>query len=459
MYNRISREAVTLIIVMAASFLTPFMGSSVNLAIPSIGAEFGGDTFLLSWVITAYLLSSTAFLLPFGRLADIVGKKKIFLIGISFFSVSTVMLALAWSMWTLIFFRICQGVASSMIFSTGIAIVSLVYPPEKRGRAMGLNVAVVYLGLSLGPVVGGGLNHYFGWRSIFAVTAAISVFALALALWRLKGEWKGAQDEPFDTAGSLGYVLAMAALLYGFSSAAETEWAKYVFGLGLLLFLFFLYYERRQPYPILNLGLFRRNVVFLFSNLAAMINYSATFAVGFLLSLYLQIVKGYDSQMAGMVLLAQPLLMAAFSPFAGRLSDRTEPRIVASLGMGLCTLGLLLFIFLTEVTPLWLVMANLGMIGLGFALFASPNNNAIMGAVEKQYYGVASSILSSMRLVGQTVSMAIVTLLLSAGNTGVEKGSDQLLLTSSRTAFLIFTVISAAGILASLARGKVNAAE
>ncbi|EGO64687.1 MFS transporter [Acetonema longum] len=449
-------ETAVLIVVMATSFLTPFMGSAVNLSIPAIAAEFGDNALLLGWMVTGYLLTSAVFLLPFGRYADIVGRKKVFIAGTVLFSLFAALSGLAWSLTSLIWFRAAQGIASAMIFSTGMAILTTVYPAPKRGKAMGLTAAVVYIGLAAGPVLGGVMNHYLGWRSIFHFTAIIGILAALLAIWRLEGEWAGARGETFDFIGSTGYILALSAVLYGFSSISSVIWAKYILVAGLALMALFLHHQSRQQHPILQVELFRQNKVFAYSNLAAMINYSATFAVGFLISLHLQLVMGYDSQMAGLILLSQPVLMAALSPFAGTLSDRISPSILASWGMGITALGLFLFVFISVDTYLGLIIANLALIGVGFALFASPNNNAIMSAVEKKLYGVASSSLGTMRLVGQAVSMAVVTLLIASfvGDAGLNKNSAPMIVAASRASFMVFTAICIIGVFASLARGS-----
>jgi len=353
--------------------------------------------------------------------------------------------------------RTCHGAVSTMIFSTGIAILTSVYPPHKRGHAMGLTAAATYIGLSLGPVLGGFMTHQLGWRSIFFFTALLAGCVAILAIWRLKGEWADAKEEKFDIIGSLLYIVTIPTILYGLSSIANNITAKLLLAIGLALLAFFVYYESKLRFPIFRVSLFRDNRVFAFSNLAAMINYCATFAVSFIISLYLQVVMGYNSQIAGLIMLSQPLLMALCSPFAGALSDRIEPRIVASCGMGFNTLGLFLFIFVTPDTPIWRIIANLTLIGLGFALFASPNNNAIMGSVEKRFYSVAASTLGTMRLTGQAISMAIITLLLSvyASDTILRATDGQTLVSSAHDAFIVFTIICAIGMFASLARGKV----
>ncbi len=456
-----SLKRYTLLVAAMASFLTPFMGSSINLAIPSIGKEFNCNAFMLSWVATSYLLASTAFLVPLGRLADITGRKKIFILGITFFGLSSILCGLAWSVKTLILFRILQGIGSAMIFSTAMAMLTSVFPPRERGKVLGINVASVYTGLSLGPVLGGTMNHNLGWQSIFYLTAVVSIFAVTLTITKLKGEWPGAAGEKFDFTGSFLYSVGLATLIYGISSVTSSEWAKYFLVFGLLMLVIFVRYEINAKQPVLNIMLFTGNVTFAFSNLAALINYCATFAVAFLLSLYLQVVLGYNSQAAGLVLLSQPVLMAVLSPFAGTLSDRIQPRVVASCGMALTTLTLLIFCFLTEGTPLWLIIANLALLGTGLALFSSPNTNAVMGSVEKKFFGVASSTIGTMRLTGQAVSMATVTLLLALylGNTELSRANPALLVKSTKVLFAIFTALCFGGIFASLARGNLNSGE
>ena len=310
----ISQEKAVLATVMATSFLAPFVGSSINLAIPAIGAELSGTAPQLSWVVAIFLLASAAFLLPFGRLADIIGRKRVFITGIMLFTIFSALCTLALSMPLLIAFRAGQGVAASMIFATGIAILTSVYPPARRGHALGVTASATYVGLSLGPVLGGFLCHYAGWRSIFYFTALISSFAALIAFWQLKEEWAGAKGEKFDLTGSLHYMTALTAILYSLSALSSNTWAKVLLPFGLSLMALFIYFEHKRPFPLIKVSLFYRNAVFAFSNLAAMINYSATFAVGFLVSLHLQVIMGYDPQVSGLIMLAQPIMMALFSP-------------------------------------------------------------------------------------------------------------------------------------------------
>jgi EmrB/QacA subfamily drug resistance transporter len=455
--NDSSEKNSALLVATLASFLTPFMTSAVIIALPSIGKEFSLNAILLSWVPTSYILAAAVFLVPFGRLADIYGRKKIFTCGIFIYTASSFFTAISDSATALIFSRILQGIGSAMIFSTAVAIVTSAFPIGERGRVLGINVAAVYLGLSVGPFLGGFLTQQLGWRSIFWANVLLGLIIIASIYWKLKGEWAEAKGEKFDLAGSLIYSLAIISIMYGFSLLPSIPGGALIL-LGIVNLLVFVRFENKREHPVLNTNLFRGNVTFAFSNLAALINYSATSAVAFLLSLYLQYLKRLSPQDAGLILLFQPAMMTIFSPLAGRLSDRIEPRIVASTGMAFTTAGLFLFIFLNENTSRSLIMAYLILLGFGFALFSSPNTNAIMSSVEKRFYGIASGTLATMRLTGQMLSLGIAMLIFAIyiGRVRITPEYYPLFLKSAKAAFAVFSALCFVGIFASLARGKVR---
>jgi MFS family permease len=436
------------------AFLTPFMASAVNVALPRIGREFALNTVTLSWFAIAYILASAAFLLPFGKIADLYGRKKIYSIGTMTYSAASLLVCVAPDMPALLAFRVIQGAGAAMIFGTGVAMLTSVYPPEERGKALGINVSAVYLGLSLGPLVGGLLTVHFGWRSIFIVSAAMGAFVWGLLAWKVRAEWKEPHGEGLDWTGCGIYVVSLSVMMIGFSKLPSAAGAACSIG-GALGIAGFIGWESKSPHPVLNVSLLRHNRVFAFSNLAALINYSATSAVSFLLSLYLQYVRALNPREAGLVLVAQPAVMALLSPAMGGLSDRVESRVLASAGMGFCCAGLLLLFTVGENTGLpWIVFCLL-VLGFGFALFSSPNTNAVMGAVERRHYGVASATLGTMRLVGQMLSMGFAVLLfaLFMGKASVTPDNHPAFISSVKTAFLIFAVLCGAGVFASLARG------
>ena len=457
--NGTSKRAVFLVATMA-SFLFPFMLSAVNIALPSIEKELSLDTITLSWIATAYLLSSAALVVPFGRRADIYGRKKIFTCGIVIFTLSSLFAGMANSAAMLISCRVFQGIGGAMLFGTAVALLTTVFPISERGKVLGINVAAVYIGLSLGPVLGGVLTHNLGWSSIFFASALLGLVVISVALWKLKGEWTGAKGERFDLVGSIIYVLGLVALVYGFTLLPAISGVGLIIGGAIGLFAF-TRWEMRTRSPVLDLSLFRNSRAFSFSNLAALINYSATFAISFLISLYLQYrpVNPFNAQDAGLILVAMPAMQAIFSPLAGRLSDRIEPRILASAGMALTTIGLIIFVFLSKETPLEFIIGNLLLIGFGFALFSSPNTNAIMSSAPKTAYGVASATLATSRQVGTVLSMGIAMLmftLYNIANVQITPEYYPLFQQSMKTSFTIFAVLCFAGIFASLARGKVR---
>jgi EmrB/QacA subfamily drug resistance transporter len=454
-----SKRAV-LLVTTTASFLFPFMLAAVNIALPSIGRELSLDAVMLGWIATAYLLSSATLLIPFGRIADIYGRKKIFTCGIVILTLASLFSGMANSATMLISCRVFQGFGGAMLAGTAIALLITVFPANERGKVLGINVAATYLGLSLGPVLGGILTHHLGWRSIFFLGAILGLAVIGITLWKLKGEWTGAKGERFDLAGSVIYVLGLVALVYGFNSFTLLPAGL---GVGLIVggaigLAAFVRWEMITRSPVLDVSLFRNNKAFALSNVAALINYSATFAVTFLMSLYLQYLKGFNPESAGLILVAMPAMQAIFSPLAGRLSDRIEPRLIASAGMGLTTIGLTIFIFLNAQTPLGLIIGNLILMGFGFALFSSPNTNAVMSSAPNTAYGVASATLATMRQVGMVLSMGIAMLMftLYIGRVQITPEYYPFFQESMKTAFIIFAILCFGGIFASLARGKVR---
>jgi len=455
--TRWNSRTAALVAATLASLLTAFTGSSINIALPRVGQDFSMDAIMLSWVPTSYLLAAAMFLVPVGRLADIHGRKKVFTFGTAVFTLASLLAGLAPSAAVLVAARALQGIGSAMISGTGIAILTSVFPANERGRVLGINVAAVYLALSLGPPLGGILTQQVGWRAIFFVTIPLGLVIIGFVLWLLDGEWAEARGESFDLAGSSIYALALVALMYGFSQLPDLLGAG-LLAAGLAGFAGFAAWELRTNSPVLNLSLFVGNKAFTFSNLAALIHYSAVYAVSFLLSLYLQYIKALTPQQAGLVLIFQPVVQFIFSPAAGRLSDRVEPRILASIGMVLTSTGLTLLIFIGHGTPLWAIIGVLILLGFGYAIFSSPNMNAIMGAVDRRFYGVASGMLATMRLIGQMLSMGIATLLfaLFLGRAEITPELYPQFLTSTKAAFAVFTVLCVLGVFASLARGDIR---
>ena len=435
--------------------MTPYLSSAVSIAMPSIAGELGLNAVSLGWVNTAFLVAAAALLLPFGKLGDMTGRKRIYLIGNALYVLFAFLAALSPSGGILIGMGALLGAAGAMIFGTGMAILTSVYPPTERGRVLGINVAFTYAGLSLGPLLGGILTHSLGWRSVYFLNVPVGLFVVVLVVTKLKGEWRGEQGKGFDLPGALLSIATLGLLIYGLSTLPATI-GFILIGAGVVGFFFFVLRERHASNPLLSLQLFSGNRVFAMSNLAALINYSATFALTFFLSLYLQYIKGLTPEAAGLVLIAQPVLMALFSPITGRLSDRHEPQILASIGMAIMAVMLGLLATAGKRTSLVVLICELVAVGIGYALFSSPNTNAVMGSVGRGFYGVASATLGTMRLTGQMFSMGIAMLILSlsVGHTAITPAVYPLFLHGQRIAFAVFALLCLAGVFASLARGK-----
>lgn len=446
--------AVTLFIVSAVQFLTPFMLSAVGVALPAIGREFSASAVQLGLIETAYILAFSLFLLPAGRMGDIYGRKRVFLLGIGVFTLGTLLVSLAQGIESLIVFRFFQGSGGAMITGTSIAILSSVFPPAKRGRAMGFIVGCVYLGLSVGPVLSGFMVSHLGWRWIFYCAVPVEAAAFLFALLKLKGEWAEARGERYDWPGTFLYCASLCCCVYG---ALHRKNLGVELGLiggsGLLFFLFF---EYRIKSPMLDVNLLLHNRVFALSNLATLINYAASFGIGFFFSLYLQYVRGFSPQAAGTVLIIQPVFQAVLSPVFGRLADRYSPPLLATLGMGFCAAGLGVAALVHEQTPLPLIMGMLGLMGIGFGIFSTPNMITVMGSVGPKHYGVASSFMATMRTMGMLLCMTLITIIFNhfMGDSPVSRETRMDFLASMHLSMVLFCGLCVVGVLFSMGRMK-----
>ena len=457
-YDNKTKTSV-LIATSIASFLTPFMGSALNISLLTIGKEFNLKALDLNWIITAYMLSIAAFLMPMGHLADVVSRKKIFVWGLFLSSIMALLSGFAYDGVSLITIRAIHGLTSAMTFSSAVALLISVYPPQTRGKILGINVSFVYIGLTLGPIIGGFITEQLNWRFIFYIVALLGFISCLM----IKIKLNKIEEEPikrkFDFSGSLFYTTSIGLGLYSISTINTSIYSKYTLIISVLLLGFFIRLMLKSKNALLNLYLFK-NISFAYSNMAALIHYSAISAITFLLALYLQVIKGLSPQKAGFILLIQPLLMAVLSPQAGKLSDKMEPRLLASLGMAFTFIGILCLIFVTQDTSLTMIVLILVIIGIGFGFFSSPNTNAVMSSVEKAFYGTASSTLGTMRILGQTTSMALVTFFFSIylANVPIVSATHELILASMKISFITFAVLCFLGIFISIIRGKVHSA-
>lgn len=452
-------QKIVILVVIITAFITTFTGSALNLSIPDIGEQFGVSANFVGWLVTGYTLAVAAFSVPIGRVADITCRKTVLVTGLVIFVACCIAAVFAVSIVMLLMVRIIQGIGAAMIFSTNTAILVSCFPADMRGRVLGYSIAATYTGLSAGPVIGGFLNHNLGWKSIFILTGVLGAVALAAAVLKLPSERAESSGRSPDAAGNIIFIAFIIMVMYGLSelgsgAADDVILAVILTVAGILLGILFVRHELKSDDPAVDVRLFGKNAGYAFSNLSALLNYSATFAISYLISIYLQVVMGYSSQTAGLIMIFQPIVMAVLSPAAGRISDRLSPFKMSSAGMGLCALGSGIFIFIGQDTGLAVIIAALLITGLGFSLFSSPNTNAVMSCVDKEDYGVASSILATMRSIGHTLSMVIVTIIVSRymGDMPLAGADPQTLVSVINTSFIIFTVICGAGVFISLKR-------
>ncbi|MDP4270242.1 MAG: MFS transporter [Bacteroidota bacterium] len=448
-----SNKNLILALMMITSFIMPFMGASVNIALPQISAEFSIGALTMSWVTMSFLLSTAVFPVPFGKLADQYGRVRIFIIGSLILAAATLACALSTSIGLLITARFVQGLGGAMMFSTNTAIVTSAFPPQERGKAIGLNVTAVYLGLSAAPVLGGFLTQTFGWRSLFYIVLALALFVAITTKLVIRTDWKQEHPQPFDRKGTLLYILSMFAFVYGFSGLPDWTNIFLAFA-GILGIIYFVSIEKSSSFPVLDVKLLFNNRLFAFSNLAALINYATTYAITFMLSLYLQYIKGLSPADTGIILVIQPILMAITASLSGRLSDKYSPGLIASTGLGVICLGLGLLLFLDAETSHAYLTVCLVILGTGFGLFSSPNTSAIMGSVEKKDLGIASAMVATMRNTGQMISMGIATLLIHIfiGQAKISPANYDRFMETLPITFSIFIALSLVGIWASLTR-------
>lgn len=436
------------------SFLAPFMVSALIVAIPTISKEFSMSAAEMSWLATAFFLAASMFLLPFGRIADLFGVKRVFTAGISVYFFSALLAALAPSSEALIAARFLTGMGAAMIFGTSFALLSLSLPENERGQALGANIAANLLGFSLGFQAGGLLTYYLSWRGFFLLTLPVDLLVIALIARKLPGECAYSRGQELDLKGAALIVVLLFLIVTGFSELPKTRGAFSLIA-GLMLLVIFVLWEGRSSSPIIDIRLFARNRPFALANAAVLMYYAGSFAAIFLFSLYLQYLRGFDAREVGLILLVTTLIMAALVSYAGRLSDRFRPYLVSSAGILITISGLLPMIFMDSTTPLEAVLIAFLLLLVGGAFFAPPMVKIVLACISREMYGVGSSLEETMRLLGNSVSMAITSVAFTVflGGADVEPQHYPALLDSMRAVFAIFFVLLLLSLALTIAAG------
>lgn len=426
------------------TFMSALDGSVVNTILPMLRAELRASIAGIEWVMTVYLLVVSALLLGVGRAGDLRGHKRLYVGGFVVFVVGSVLCGLAPSVAALVATRAVQGVGAAMLFANAPAILTRAFPATQRGRVLGAQGTMTYLGLTAGPSLGGWLASAYGWRSVFFINLPIGAATLALAWWAVEDDRPHGAGEPFDFVGATTFAAGLVALLVALNQGHAWGWsapatAALLVAAALLLGAFVVV-ERRHASPMLDLSLFGSRV-FASTTVSALLNYACVYAVLFVVPFLLIQGRGLDTRHAGLVLTAQPLVMAAVAPASGALSDRIGSRLLATVGMLLLAAGLLLLAMLAPRGSLAAIGGALAVVGLGVGLFVSPNNSALMGAAPRHRQGIASGVLATARNVGMVLGVGLAgavftTVLAHAGDpaAGLVRGVQASLLVAAGVA-------------------------
>ncbi len=464
-------KQIVLGIVSVGTFMVSLDGSILNIAIPVISTDLQASFELVQWIPIIYLLVMAITLIGFGRLADLRGRKNYFFFGLALFTSASFLCMLATSGIMLIIFRLIQGTGSAFIAANSPSMITETFSPRETGKAMGTYVAAIYLGLVAGPVLGGLLVQGFTWRAIFAINLPIGTILFIIGYFKIKPLEPAVKNETFDILGTAIFGISLASLLLGLSLANTLGWLSLIiltfFIISIIGFIFFILIERKTKFPMLNLNLFRHNRIFAAANSAALINYIATMGVSFLLSIYLQSILKFPPAIAAFLLVPTTITMALFSLLSGRLSDRIGTRIPCTLGMSIMAFGYFALILTIMYLPIIYIIISQFIIGVGIGLFSSPNQTAIMKSVEKRDLGIAAGTLSTMRVMGQSISIALLSaiLLLFIPSSVLNAILDQISISvppitkvefemGMHTAFVVSAILCMFGAITSLVRGK-----
>lgn len=445
-----------LVAVGVGTFMSALDGSVVNAMLPIIAHELGSSVATIEWVITAYLLVVSALLLSVGRLGDVRGHKRVYLSGFVVFVLSSAMCGAAPSALVLIACRALQGVGAAMLFATSPAILTTSFPSSERGRALGLQAMMTYLGLTAGPSLGGWLTGAFGWRWIFYINVPIGALAILLGMRFIPRDSRPSTSEPFDLAGAGLFALGLITLLVALNQGYDWGWGSprtiVLLAGATLVLAAFLWLESRVGSPMLDLSLFSSRL-FSASTASALLNYVCLYSITFVLPFYLIQGLGLGPARVGLIMAAQPAVMAVVAPLSGILSDRIGSRLLSTVGMAILGVGLLLLARLDAHSGLGAVVVGLATVGLGTGIFISPNNSALMGSAPRHRQGIAAGVLAAARNVGMVLGVGLAGAVFTSVLTRLGPAPASLF-AAARASFVAAAIVAAAGVVTSLVPGE-----
>ena len=426
------------------------MSNGIIIGVPAIAQEFAMNNVIQNWIPTIFFLVMAVFTVPAGQISGKYGVKKSLLIGIVIFLIGSVGACLSFSTESFLVFRVIQGIGVAFVNVPAMAMVVSAVKPQNRGKALGFTVTGVYLATSSSPVISGFLVHNLGWRAIFYFVIPFLVLCIILMIWKIPQEWKTYEGQKIDTVGSIVYGIGILLFIYGFTTLVTPMGLIYTIA-GIILLIIFAVWELRQISPVFNMKLFK-NTKFASSNIAALCSYLAIMVVTTILNYHFQYVRGWDAQMSGMILIITPIIMAILAPNSGKLSDKIHPQKLAAIGMTIAACALLILVFLDGKTPVYMVVIAMILQGIGMGLFSSPNMNAIMSSVPPKDAPTASASQATMRTIGQTMSLGLLTLIFAwiMGSLPLATQYADLIVKSSQTICIICMCACIIAIFASL---------
>lgn len=447
---KINFETIVVFIAALTSFFGVFLSNGIIIGVPAIAQDFAMNNVIQNWIPTIFFLVMAVFTVPAGQISGKFGVKKSLLAGVVIFLIGSVGAALSFSTESFMLFRIIQGASVALVNVSGMAMVVSAVKPQNRGKALGFTVTGIYLATSLSPVICGSLVYNLGWRSIFYVVIPFLVLCILLMIVKVPQEWKTYEHDKIDKVGSVLYAIGILLFIYGFTNLVN-QTGIILTVVGIILLVVFAMWELRQTSPVFNMNLFK-NMKFTSSNIAALCSYLAIMVVTTILNYHFQYVRGWNAQMAGLILIVTPIIMAIIAPNSGKLSDRIHPQKLAAIGMAIATVALLILTFLNGNTPVYLVVIAMILQGVGMGLFSSPNMNAIMSSVPPKDAPTASASQATMRTIGQTMSLGLLTLVFAwiMGNLPLSTQYADLIVQSSQTICLICMIACLVSIFASL---------
>ncbi len=450
MTNKITQQSIILSISLS-QFAIPFMFSGVGITLPTLGKDLGASAVELGLIESVYLGAAAAFLLPAGKLADLTDKKYLFKAGLVIFALMTLLLGLTHNIELFIGMRFLQGIAGAVLLATNMAILTELIPKEHLGKAIGIAVGSVYMGLTTGPLVAGVITTHWGWEYVYFMGGSLISLVALISLFKIPHD-KKFKFVKIDLIGSLLIIFSISSLIAGSSLLKTGLLGPLLLCLGVILMMMFIYEQKRSKHPLINLNLFVINNRLTTALMAQFINYAGTFGITFLFSIYLQTIKKMTPQEAGMVMIISPIIMAFLAPVFGKLSDKVSPAKLSLSGMSACLIATIIALTVSATTPMWVIYVQFVFMGVGFAMFSSPNMKIILSSVERNLLSMASAITALLRSLGMVISLICISIFLSLfmGHREIIAENSAYYLKAMHFSILSFVILMVIGVVISL---------